>query len=37
MIFRIVNTLIIVAIILLAIACLFVVPLTAIFFGVGPT
>jgi len=37
MIFRLVNTLIIIAIILLAIASLFIVPLTAIFFGVGPT
>ena len=36
MIFRIVNTLIIVAIILLTIACFFVVPLTSIIFGVGP-
>jgi len=37
MIFRIINTVIIIAIILLAIASLFIVPLTAIFFGVGPT
>ena len=37
MIFRVINTVIIIAIILLAIAALFIVPLTAIFFGVGPT
>ena len=37
MIFQIINTMIIIAIILLAIASLFIVPLTAIFFGLGPT
>ena len=37
MIFQIITTMIIIAIILLAIASLFIVPLTAIFFGVGPT
>ena len=37
MIFQIINTMIIIAIILLAIASLFIVPLAAIFFGVGPT
>ena len=37
MILRIINTVIIIAIILLAIASLFIVPLTSIIFGVGPT
>jgi hypothetical protein len=36
MIFRIINTAIIIAIILLAIASFFIVPLTAILFGIGP-
>ena len=37
MILRIINTVIIIAILLLAIAALFIVPLTAILFGFGPT
>jgi len=36
MILRIINTVIIIAIILLAIASLFIVPLTSIIFGIGP-
>ena len=37
MILRFINTLIILLIIILAIATLFIVPLTSILFGVGPT
>ena len=37
MIFRFINTLIILLIIILAIASLIIVPLTSIIFGIGPT